>query len=1499
MPTTSNTSTTEYTDIYAPDSVDAYSDIYAPPEDAVLGSGTESTDTYLSTLFGILDADIEENILTQTSKNQEFVSKVPQNDLKQVLRDKANFYASQSLNHLINKGADRFAETGDSKIVEETEQAVDDHRTATTPEEQLLAATLYKLNSAPNAAAKEHILHTYRLQRVEQFIEENAGSAWADFLGSLWPGRGSIQNIKNGLGLVDGIRKAANNYRNLEYADQAKEFDQTLRWLWDVSKGNSHMFGTKLAPFLNLDDIESVYNALMWDIVDVGSLLPIQRVMRLGKALRTPAHIAAGAGNTRAAGKIAAKVAGDATGKAAKAAGMGRIEGAASTLPFGGQAAIPEIVDGINVEAQQIITKLLTEFRDSVSNIIYRGGNEFIERSALSASERAAAESKYLEQFGANARVVERNPNGFTVEVDIVNPKYKDVDTAAMKAAIDEGEAKIVDLRLTLQGIRDELGEAAYTDPRYLKLLDEFADLRAKNRRATKIIDEHTSTPKTILDSRKIVFTKNDIGTFDAVEYSKANRVLSAPRTFIDQLEQGLVDEATVIGFTQQQMRDRFEAIMGKSLAGVSKKERSQLGSILMQGDTDKIARYSANDLINGVMTRDGFIRLTSAEQIARYHAIRDMYDTVYLLKNRQVRRQLVFAGYDRSVVLGDKGFVGFVKSEKGLKTVPEDVSELFDFHSGRVITVGSKSIINRRIEEQGWGLLKLKVPYEYSPGRKVQYVLAKPEHLKKLPSKVLNYRDGYVPRIWKNIFHVAVEHGGETLNGVTRAGATVRRFFDNKTEADIWKNLPDNVGKNIEVLPGKEYLKINPAFKEEYEANIFGGLYTGERAETVVPFGLKGTRPEHIGGLQALEAAMHHTATQLPMNEFRMGLTQRFLNSARNPVTGKSYLANPGDWQSKITAPPTSKEYSGLVAMQTWMSDIFRLPTKDERIWNNIMFRVGSFLDNEKAISITPVNTARKWLMNLGDKDLAAASRAVAFHGLLGWFNPRQLYVQGLSAAVAWAIDPINAPKLTSRYMALRAVMYSDNPELWSQARKAMAGATSFMSDTEFKQLVAAYRKSGISDSIRSTADYDAAIRGHGFSRNALANAADKGLLFFREGELYTRSYAWLLAYDRLITSKGAGHVITDLEIDQVTKESLRYTMNMNRANRAAWQRGILSIPLQFQQVSTKFIENMMYSKKSGRGIWTPAEKFRIMTGQILMFGAAGIPAGKVISQNIATWLKDDGDYGPAVTDPKVIAAIQGGFTEYALYGALGSPVTVSKSLSYAGNLQQLFENLTRVDRTSAKLMFGAAGEMGSRAYKAVLHIAPVLAAPVDEDIDWDGVDVATVLSEVAGVVSTWRNIDKARLWARLGIITTDKGVGISALDPENDYPLLFAQAIGIPPADLEDYYTQSAFAKVTEEGLSKVVDARMAIAKRYINNKEYESEANLKKVLKQIEIVEWGLTDAQKLKVQERMAQKFADNDLALTKQVAEALGLQEDLEGNTPDLEFNYNLVPEERE
>ena len=1445
------------TDPVTPYDVNAQSSLQLPDGtllEMVVPQGTQSTDSnrHIGTMLGISDqngAPITQNIQNQIDS----VSQYDRHQADSIINGELNARLQNIQRHMTNLAAQKYAE---ADTPEKQKQVVEDTKTrlgdvdlskATSADMKALLVAAYTNNPEMNDLQRAELYRQFALMRVTSYMKEKfpyaeegfldaPGNKTLDFIGNFFSFRKTYQQWKAGMGIGD-LEQQQRNFALLSYEERLSQLDTLLESYNKMAGGNARIFEEYALGLVGEEHRYNTAGNLIYNAID--ATIAVDLAPLTTKLIRA------------ASVKLTPVELLARTGSTPKAGELAAEAAADSTGAAGEAAGVDQVealirarpfnvqdkvYSGLSVATQAGITKILKKVQPNLRKLIYDGGNTWIEHTALTPAEQEGVISKYMEQFAGDAAVVQRDPYGFVVEVRTYKP-----------ATSQNGEM-------------------------------------------------------TELTHKRVDYRQNDIGTFETTEYTTASKYVNSPQFYINQIMKGAVEEATLINQAQYKIAGLFNQSLSASMKVLGKKRWLKVNSILQHGNLNKVARYSSIDLHTGIMTKDGLIRLDTAEELAAYHGMRDIFDTAYILQNRATRNQLRFDGYKAiHVVDGKSGekTINFFRDLKGLNTVPEGVTEIWDNAAGKAFKVGDPAILARRLEQEEIGLVKLKFPYEAKNGRKYTYVLAPWKHAKELPDIVLQYRPGYVPNLWKDVNFVAIEKAAQTIDGVQTTANTVRRFFDSETEAkQFQKWMKDTKNTDIEIRPGKEYMSLSPGAREEYEQSIFGGMYVGQRSEAEIKMGLAGTPLEHIGATQALEANITHISHLMPINEWRMGMIKRFLNSAKNDA-GESVLEKPWDWRSPIDEkklPKLDRRYDGLTAMRTWLEDQFKIPTAEERMWANVGVKITRILDNESLINIRPVNAVRKAMMRGANQDMVASLRGASFHALLGLYNPRQFYAQAMGASAAFSMNPALFAKVFPKYWALRfSIAHFDNPEFLAK----VASAT-MMNKEHFINMVQAFEKAGIRDAVLSSADYKAAVYGHGITKSTFSRVFDWGMIPFKEGELFARMYSWIQAYETQIIRKGITRALTDKEIDMVTKESLRIGQNYTRANRAYWQKGVLSIPTQFQQVTTKFYENLFYPRAKGGG-WTPRERVNVMLGQLLLFGTAGaaLPFGTSLVKHMRAWMQSDDEFAPHISDEKTIVGLTQGLMGLAVYGAVGEPMNVSENLSYTGNTQQFIERIMDIDTSAGKLMSAAVGSVGTRAGRALSSVIRLFAIQDNFKPEFLPEQINIAATEITDIASSISNAHKAFIIAQSSTIYDSKGNPVKFLEEPVAFRTALAQAMGLQPQVIEDTFELKQFNKNSEEAINDVVNMIVALQRKYYSDPDQVSETKWDLYNNEIRTLEMGMSDATKAKVNERVLKHYNENNGAAMKELLKALDNVISTEKASPELELNTTLSQKEDE
>lgn len=1327
-------------------------------------------------------------------------------------------------------------------------------------------------------------------KRLEQagILPDTIWKKTVGIAGTLIPGR---QMIQLGFSKFDGdaMEEAIKRLHGQTDEEFFKQLPDIMDSMVEQSGGNPFYFLERMQAFLDPDDVLELKAFMALDVIDAASIAAVAprllRMAKLARATNTPIKLLRDTGQTKKAAELNVAAAGDEA--AAQTTKTAQADAAQNMSPFQGEGIDPDLTNGLAPESQALVAQRRAEVQKELAPL--HDANFLIRRTSYTQAEIDQANAKYLAQFGGDARIVEQGTDGFVAEVSIQKPQIWPNAETIDKKILELQDTKAA-LKQMLANAKDKKGRGAQA--RLLKEsidqtreeLVRYQDIR--NRLANQAGDMGPVRPRPVEVRRvRVAYRLNDYGQLDAIDYGWwKSRHLNSPSTYIDQMMPSYVEDATLTDFDVARVNNQMQRAKQAAISGLSKQSRANLDSILLQGDRDQVI-YSATDLVNGVRTPDGLIKLESAEEVGSYYAIRDVFEDLYKLKNVELKRQLEAGGYKALHLDVENQQLNFANPDKNLSLDKiNDIQRIYDMNSGQVVdTARLRSDPSSVMDNQ---ILELKYPLEVGE-EIVNYVITPRSRLKELPQVVLARRNGYVPKIDKDVFWVAEMIGDKLVNGRIKPNfRTTVRYFDNPKDAREWSAAQLRKGQTVEVRSGREWLDASPGRREEFEANIFGGLYGGKRGERPVPFGLDGTEAERVGGIEAMEAYMNHIASRMPAVNFRMSLIQRFLNSAKNPLTGESYLVNPGDWRSEIRSTIDHKHYSGLKAMQDWVSDQLRIPTTEERLWGNVSQKLAEL------ISRAPGKAGRKlsrWSMQMGAKDLFTRLRGMSFHATLGWFNPSQFFVQSMGMSLAMSINPAKAPLYLARSLALRASMFEVSK---SDDALRVAARAAFLPEDDFIKMVRAYQKTGLHESTLTTGDY-AAMHGLPHGMESIRWIADKGLIFFKEGERWARNYAWIQAWDKV--SQGGKLAMTDKLIDEVTRLHLKYTLNLNRANRAFWQKGVLSIPTQFYQISTKFIENMLLSTSNG-GAWTGKQKAAILLGQMSLFGAAGVPYGRSMYDSLAKWSQSDEEYGLAITNPRTLTFIQGGLTEMFMYDWTGERYDVTNRLSIPAGIESMIEIIASDQHTAMDTITGVSGEIGTRTWEAIRANARILASIVSDPSTIDASVLTDVLDESAKVVSSYRNYRKAAVYAELGYIEDRYHNKIIPVNDVDNRALLFGQAIGVSPKIVSDYFRIKRFNKNTDQDYRDASNAVITISNKYYGDPDILTNVKKQKRMEaEIAIAMLGFTDEEKSKIVDLVNNKMMKDNYKLPEEMEKAIDNLYNKHG-APDLQSNVTMVAE---
>jgi len=836
--------------------------------------------------------------------------------------------------------------------------------------------------------------------------------------------------------------------------------------------------------------------------------------------------------------------------------------------------------------------------------------------------------------------------------------------------------------------------------------------------------------------------TLDDVGQWKQDQLPTLGELVTSPTVFARGLTRVDVDAAQIMDMQTAKVYKELSLLQLKAVAPLgnllrpkNKKRLAEVNSVLLEGDKFLDETTGARGAVFDVDTLRGVYNLDE-DQVHTYYSINRIYNHLWALRNNSKREEMVALGY-KGIEAGDqttfgKGFDTPAAAKQAM--IEGKVSNIFDTTTGKQLSELSEEKLEQ-LYERGKVLVRTEDAFNAGEAGKYTHILIEAEGVTDLPTQVLPRKKGYIPRVSEGGHWFVKEYGSDLINGEPTANAFLRthRYFDN--QADAKKYAESLRAKEKALNPKLTDEQLSKKFKaeEDREKEIVatatgsfshggGGLYTGARSEDGILFGLNGDEGTRLNAFEALSRNISNVSRMVPINQWRLGLEQRWINTARAlGVEVDGFGSLPESIES-------TRKGAFLNKMANQIRDWQGFPSREEQIYKATTQRLHEWALG-KDLKTTSKLTG--WLM---DKDPISAARATAFHSLLGWFNPAQLWVQAQGMSVASSIAAgtrlTEVTRQTSGLTLLGAKGFDNT------ARTKWAAKAAGISVDELKYIHDLWKKTGYEDSVLQTADHAAAMKGHGIAMDALKSAADRGLVFYRGGELLSRRMAFTTALSEYREANKVTE-ISDDALKSIMTRTNNLLLNMTKANRAPFQKGLLSVPTQFFQVTAKTLESATGANRN----FTPNEIGRIMAGQIALYGTAGIPLasmGVMYGMEALGFTQDDLD-----NNPVLVKTLNDGFWGFTALGVFGVDAEVSKRGSLLRGVTEQMDNWIFSDNDIGKLMLGAFGSTKNAFFDSLTkQLEPIWLSSANADaIDWIKLPTMPFLESV----STWRNVEKA----------------------------------------------------------------------------------------------------------------------------------------------------------
>lgn len=966
---------------------------------------------------------------------------------------------------------------------------------------------------------------------------------------------------------------------------------------------------------------------------------------------------------------------------------------------------------------------------------------------------------------------------------------------------------------------------------KYRKQLEDAAYAKFQTEKAENIrIVEKDSTGTTfeyqVLDEEgnltdevfRLSLDMNSAGTFEQSTMGLIREYIGSPSTFARGMLREDVKTAERVDYLTSRINRQLTDLTKEALKPIgllptakNKASLARVDKALVEGDEWKNA-----DGTRGIVFTPDELRikfgLENDSEISAYYRVNRLYNNLWNIRNNEKRAEMNILGY-RNVNFSRSGDSSFGKTYENALTAraslnKNSIHQIYDSELDEVLDFRSiESDYMAQAYKEGKVMVRMDTPYDIGGDRGIyRYALVPAEDVGDLPSQVLHRKTGYVPRIYEDATHFVKERVTRTVDGDKEFKSNVTlRFFDNKKDSekyiddlvkkDVNKKLEGmaKTGEGIEDLAKTrktlekeardKYVSLTDR-EEEVLAAASGevshgsnGLYTGARAQDDILFGLEGSRANRVNSFESLIRNIGNVSRYTAMNQWRLGLEQRWINTANEIFKSKGLDTRIEKFERLPKTSEGSPEVRFLNRTFDQIRDWQNFPTPEEQFFSNLVRGLQDFT-SEKDMKKTA-----KMLGNFRNSDPVAAARATAFHSLLGMFNPAHFWIQAQGGATALSLGFGKYMTQTLRNTSALTMMGYGAKDATRYSRVAKAN---LMDAEELESMHKLWLKTGYEDSVLQTADHAAAAKGYGMTTAVLKSIADKGLLFYRQGEFMNRRMAFTTALERWKEKNKVKTVrgIKDDQLKDIMDDANAIMLGMSKANRASWQKGLPSLPTQFLQVTTKSIETMTGLNQN----FDRTERARLLLGQLALYGTAGIPLVS-LPYMLATEV-----FGMTQQDieqnPKLFKALNDGFWGVTTMHLFGVDAEISSRGSLLKGISDFVDNWFIQESSVAEKFLGAFGSTGQRFWDDFTEKLRPFTLGNMSDIDFSDVGKLLV-SPVFSSMSSYNNFEKAYIMDRLDAAYSNSGKLVAKGFSFSD---AVAQAIGFQPTAVTDTYDLQA---------------------------------------------------------------------------------------------------------
>ncbi len=787
-----------------------------------------------------------------------------------------------------------------------------------------------------------------------------------------------------------------------------------------------------------------------------------------------------------------------------------------------------------------------------------------------------------------------------------------------------------------------------------------------------------------------------------------------------------------------------------------------------------------------------------NATQLQGHWTMKEFYDAIYHIQNDRVYRDWSASGL-KTIRKGKAHYEGLPLSEGSVLSMKKAVS-FYDPETQKAVHFTKQQ--KHELYLNGGTIIKTEIPITGPKHR--QYTLVVQDEvdgweLVALTRRPVQYVEGYWPRIHKDPVHIqrVIEKG--YLNGIQQETTETIAFARSIPAANKFMKKLDASHKAKGLPPWKWAALVDSRLTSKdriasdlERMQVQGRLFFDERSQKRV-YDTEGNIAEIFDPMEMLQRTSRIIGRQVGMEDLTRNSKQMWQNTfgdllgARANVENTSGLRIRNALIEKLQKAHAPESARLLDALTIW--DHIRLMEgsidDSKKMFKRLAIHAADWVDHVTTKATGGVVRATQYLArNAGAQSLGDRMKSLAFLDFIVVRAPRQLVLQSGQHLFLSALDPTYTLRWQMDAFAIMSGMKARNltlagvPKMHKDLLRRNAQIMR-MTEQEYLLVLKEFNDFGGVQGI-NLHSFVGEVRGPrhvaGSRLGDTALQVGRGLLKPRDllqkygfdlGETINVTHAWAMALrlarkgDKLLSKPRAINSFSREEWNEIGIRGQAYALAMNRSNQAAFQRGAISVPLQFMQFTHKVLLTFLRAvpgpvgKKLGNKSFTQAEAMRIVIGQFILFGSAGFGVKDYVHRRMS-----DANMEQYI-GTEVVDLIEGGLIDWmvdkslqALFNDPDLDLTVDEFLAPGANSFNLAKRVWEIGMEFGDIAkaIGPVGVTGSRIWQMLKIGADALRVPSPRASSTERLaEYLEIMS--AGVFSQFNDFVRAKAAARAGV--------------------------------------------------------------------------------------------------------------------------------------------------